>query len=497
MWRRYIPEKFQSLATKLLQPAVRSILVVTALLLFARFLGFIRQVLLYQKMDAIASDLLLSAAKIPETMATFLIMGTIISSVLPVAARIEAKSPENSQTVLSLYLVLILAVILGVILAVSAGLFVFVPEILQTVTSKDILEQYRQAGMLEDYVLVTRILLLGPSLYALQGILGVFLTMKQKFLVFASAGIFYNIGAVVTLLIFPKNSYTAVAWGMILGAASAVLAYWLVALKEGLRGWYLFWPEKFRAAWQLHRRDFWQTWKLFLPRIFLINSAVFTNLIIVYIAQNQGQITALDIALSIQAVFLVLIGAIGSVFFPDLAKVWNNPGQDSRLFWNKLFVYTEKTTLVTLVGTVFTFFTIPIIMWLFEITGKGQDNAEYITYLARVLTLGLVFQAVNEILTKYFYVRERIWQPVLVSLTGTMVQIVIILIIPHILPDAGVVASLSLIVSNLVIMLISFWLIRRDYLTTIQQGYPDHPPVETKETTTSTSKLKLLPYHKG
>lgn len=490
---KYLPIKLQPILTKILQPTVQSILIVTLLLFLARGLGFIRQILIYQKMDPIASDLLLSASKIPETITTFLIMGTIVSSVLPIASRIETKYKEDSQEKLSLYLNLILATLLTIMFGFSTILFIFTPQVLQVVTSADILNKYNEANIFEDYVLVSRIFLLGPILFASQAVLGLFLTMKKRFLVYASAGVFYNIGAVVALIFSSNNNYIAVAWGMTLGTAFAVLVYWLTALKAGYKGSYLVSPSKLLQGFRLHYTDFWQTWKLFLPRIFLIHSAVFANLIIIYIAQDQGQITALDIALSIQSVFLVLIGAIGSVFFPDLAKIWNSAQQDSRPFWNKLFSYTEKTALITLVGTIITFFAIPLVMWIFEISGKGQDNGDYIIYLARITTLSLVFQAVNEILIKYFYVRERVWQPVLVSIAGTIAQIIVTFSILNIVKDAGVITTLGLGLGNLTVMLISFWLIRTDYkkdLKTSQQNNNNSDDSHTKE-----SDIKMLPFN--
>ncbi len=458
---KILPSFLNPWIKQLFRPTVQSILLITGLLFASRFFGFIRQILIYQKMDPIASDLLLSAVKIPETIATFLIMGTIVSSVLPVASRIE--SATQSLEHLSKYLNLILFTLLSIILALISVLFVFTPQVLELVTSQEILDSYRENGIFEDYVWVTRILLSGPLLFTVQAVLGVFLTMKKRFLVYGSASVIYNLGAVLALAVSNYNDYFLVAWGMTIGAATASLVYWITALKIGLRGKYLVFPNKIIESFKIHQKDFWQTWRLFLPRIFLINGAVFANLIIIFIAQDNGQITALDIALSIQAVFLVLIGAIGAVFFPDLARLLNESKENSRPFWRKLFSYTQKTGFITFVGAVITFFAIPVVMWLFELFGRGQGNADYIVYLARIATIGLVFQAVNEILIKYFFVRERVWQPVLISVFGTIMQIVITFILLGFSLDAGAITSFALVANNLGIMLVSFWLIFGDY----------------------------------
>ncbi len=459
--QRHLPPRIYQLLSRVFEPTVQSVLIITFFLLLSRGLGFIRQILIYQKMDQISSDLLLSAVKLPETIISFLVMGTIATSVLPVASRIESKT--NDQKLLSQYFNLVLFVLLSIMLGIVAVLMVFTEPVLKFVTSTEIIQIYTNAGIFDDYVLVTRILLTGPLLFSLQSIFGVYLTMKKQFLVFSSASVIYNIGTVASLLIAKPNDYTAVALGMTAGATIASLLFWITAAKVGLQTKLLFSPTKIWQSFKIHKQDFLQTCKLFLPRIFLINGAVFANLIIIFIAQNEGQVTALDIGLSIQALFLVLIGAVGTVFFPDLAKLFHLNKTNTNPFWEKLFSYTEKVAILSLIGGVLTFVLIPLVLWFFELFGKGQDNAEYIILLARIATMGLVFQSVNEILSKYFFVRERVWQPVLISVLGTLMQLITTFLLIEINFDAGVVTAFALVVNNLVIMLVSFWLIRSDY----------------------------------
>jgi len=464
--QRHLPPKvYQLLSRELLsrvfKPTVQSVLIITFFLFLSRGLGFIRQILIYQKMDQISSDLLLSAVKLPETIISFLVMGTIATSVLPVASRIEAKT--NDQKLLSQYFNLVLFVLLSIMLVIVAILMVFTESVLKFLTSTEIIQLYTNSGIFDDYILVTRILLTGPLLFSLQSIFGVYLTMKKQFLVFSSASVIYNIGTVASLLIAKPNDYIMVALGMTTGATIASLLFWITSTRLGLHTKLLLSPTKMWQSFKYHKQDFFQTCKLFLPRIFLINGAVLANLIIIFIAQNEGQVTALDIGLSIQALFLVLIGAVGTVFFPDLAKLFHSSKTDTKPFWKKLFSYTEKVAILSLVGGVLTFILIPVVLWFFELFGKGQDNADYIILLARIATMGLVFQSVNEILFKYFFVRERVWQPVLISVLGTIAQLIITFLLIKINLDAGAVTAFALVVNNLIIMLISLGLIRSDY----------------------------------
>ncbi len=447
--------------SKVWHPTSQSILLITVLLLLSRGLGFIRQVLIYQKMDQLSSDLLLSSLKIPETIISFLIMGTVASSVLPVATRIEAKTKSLEKV--SDYFTLISFSLFSLVIAIITGLVIFTREVLVWVTSPEILQLYQQSGVFEDYVWVTRILLTGPLLFAIQGVFGVYLTMKKQFLVYGSASLIYNLSTILALLLSQPNDYFVVAWGMTIGAAISSGLFIFTSWKNGLQLNLLRFFRSLRGIFKEHKADFVQTVRLFLPRILVLNGAVLANLIIVFIAQDKGQITALDIGLSIQALFLVLISAVGTVFFPDLAKLFHSTSGDLQAFWRKLFQYTEKVALLAWAGSIITFVCIPLVMWLFELFGKGQDNASYIILLARVATLGLLFQSINEILGKYFFVRERVWQPVLISISGTLVQLASIFWLLQMNWDAGVATALALVFNNLAIMIVSLYLILVDY----------------------------------
>jgi len=447
--------------SKVWHPTSQSILLITFLLLLSRGFGFIRQVLIYQKMDQLSSDLLLSSLKIPETIISFLIMGTVASSVLPVATRIEAKTKSLNKV--SDYFTLISFSLLALLMIIIVSLVIFTREVLIWVTSPEILQLYQQSGVFEDYVWVTRILLTGPLLFAIQGVFGVYLTMKKQFLVYGSASLIYNLSTVLALLFARPNDYFVVAWGMTIGAAVSSGLFIFTSWKNGLQLNLFRFFGSLRGIFKEHKADFVQTVRLFLPRILVLNGAVLANLIIIFIAQDKGQITALDIGLSIQALFLVLISAVGTVFFPDLAKVFNSTNGDLQAFWRKLFQYTEKVALLAWGGSIVTFVCIPLVMWLFELFGKGQDNASYIILLAQVATLGLLFQSINEILGKYFFVRERVWQPVLISISGTLVQLASIFWLLQMNWDAGVVTALALVFNNLAIMVVSLYLILLDY----------------------------------
>ena len=161
-----------------LSPITLPVLTITFFTFFSRFLGFVRQYLILRNLTEIDSDLLLSANKIPETISVVLLMGTIYSSVLPIASRIESKdrNEENLSSYLNL-ITLSLVLLIGVLSVLG---IIFTPQLLQLTwfTSPKIWVIAQQKNLVDDYILASRILFLFPLTFAVQAIWGVFITLK-------------------------------------------------------------------------------------------------------------------------------------------------------------------------------------------------------------------------------------------------------------------------------------------------------------------------------
>jgi peptidoglycan biosynthesis protein MviN/MurJ (putative lipid II flippase) len=355
---------------------------------------------------------------------------------------------------------LVLGILCGVIVILDVLILLFTRQFLELTTSQQIMQNFANKGLLDDYVKITQIMLLFPLGLAVQSIFGVFLTLKKRFFVYSWAGIIYNAGTILGILLSGYNGLYQVAWGMILGMWATVLVYAISSYQAGLK---LVWTwGSTSKLWQNCQQDLVDTWKTFIPRIFVFNGVLTAGFLINLIATNNGQITYFDIGLSIQEVFLTISSSIATVFFPDLAKLWNRADLDREVFWNKLNKYVRIVTLVSMGGVVVTLILSPVVVRIFEILGKGQNNGDYIIMIARFSTLSLVFQSVNEILSKYFYVRERVWQPVILSLGGSVAQILLTMSLLLTGLDAGIITCLGLAANNLVIWLWSFYLIHQD-----------------------------------
>jgi peptidoglycan biosynthesis protein MviN/MurJ (putative lipid II flippase) len=312
---------------------------------------------------------------------------------------------------------------------------------------------------------VTRILLLGPLFFASQSVLGVFLNLKDRFVVYSWAGVVANAFSIVGILAAGRNGYISTAWGMMLGTLATVIIYLFEAHRLGLRSRLLDLFARRNYWWSKLKADYFQTWRMFLPRILIINGTVLANFLMVKLAKEQGQITALDFGLSIQEIFFTIVASASTVFFSDYAKFINDTNTTLSQRWRKLRQYLLGVAGVAIIGSLITIVAAPLVMFIFRQLGPGQgdDQANYIILIARVSVLALVFQSLNEILAKYLHAKERVWQPVWLSIISSIVQVIGVLILVSMGLDVALAVCLGLFLGSMTLTLGSYFILRADW----------------------------------
>ena len=405
-------------------PEMKSVAIVSFFLFFSRFLGFCRGLIIYQRMDQVSSDLLYTSISIPDVISFFLILGTIANSVLPVASRIQKRDQVQSLHYINL-ITLTLTLVLGLLISI---VFIFTEGILLRFTSPQVWQDFADAGLIQDYINITRILLLMPLFFSAQSVLGVFLTIKKRFFVYSLSGLLYNLGTIFGLLLTNPTNYYLVAWGMVLGSLLGLSVFLVESYRFGLKPplqSLRYFKHNFRQV----KKELIQTWAYFLPRMLTIPGMLVATLLIKNVATGaNGSISAFEYGTSIQNAFLTVIMSMGAVFFPDLARLLSKDKQDTQTlaFWRKLWLFGLYTALFAFLGSVFVFIIGAwFVVFLFEIFGKGQDNADMIILVAKISSIGFVFQALAESLSKYFYVKENFWHPFIIDNLAVVVQVVI------------------------------------------------------------------------
>ncbi len=480
-------EKFLNLSKKIILRFTKSktnlsILIIAFFTFISKGLGFLRQIIIYQKLDPITSDLLLASDRIPNLLIQLLISGALISSILPIASDIlnNYKSSNNSDLNtkdnnikdkkvnlknLNQYLNLILLIVISSLIFISSLVWIFLEPILHLnwVTSKQIIELFSQKVILSDYYLTTRILLLGPIFFGIQAVLNVFIFIKQRFWIYSLAGPIYNIGFILGLLIGnSQNVAYTTSLGSIIALFITTLIYYYDSYKHGFRINLQIFKFNFNLLIKIYqklKKQFTLTAFSFLSRILVLDTAVVGSYLIGSIAIFGGEITAVEIGLSISGTFFVILTSQIIVAFPQMALAKKNQIK----FWNIFRLNLKKTIIWTLFISFLGLIFIPILMQILDFLGKTSQNQKAIILAAQITTFGLVFRSIRLIIEKYFFVINKILLPVYLSLISLIFQISLTFILHINKIDPVFNISLGLVITNIIYVFIASYFVYQDW----------------------------------
>ncbi len=457
-----LKNKFQRIIKN---PAIISVGLVSALYLFSRIMGLGRTILISKNLDKISSDIFLKADFIPNQLSSILLMGTIISSVLPIATRLLQKdklTKAEDYTKTYNYFNLVSFLILSILIVIIILCQFFLEPLLRLVTDSETYTRYETLGKLDEFIFAARVLLLTPINFAIQALFGVLLNLKNRFNIFAVAGVVTNFGAISGVLVATSTNFITLPIGMLLGGFISCLIYIYYAVKDGYRFPsnifdFVYWSKLFK----IYSKELIDTAKVFLPRIFLIDGFLVSYAAMATFKTPDGQITAFDFATSIQGAFYILISSIGIILFPNISRIVNDKTVGTKKFWDKIHGYL-KTTII--LGFVVSILAIPgsyLVIKIFESFGKlqGVEQNAYIILLTSVSSFRLFFMAIKEVLDKVFYSRESKYLPIGLSVIANVVQVVFIWSLAQNY-DVGVVASVGLMVYYAVWVILALFRVR-------------------------------------
>jgi putative peptidoglycan lipid II flippase len=435
------------------KPNVAASVIVFAALLVSRALGLLRQILVLNRMDANIADLFVASLFIPDTITAVLIIGTIISSVLPVITRIEKNKPELAAAYLNWFTY----IMCGLILLISLIGAILTEQLLK-VTGYETWLRFANDGLSDQYVYLSRIFLIGPFFFTLTAILGLFLQLKRRFLIYSLSGIFYNIAGILPLLLFGRNPYVEVAVGHMFGVFITILVYYIDARKQGWRTVHL---KVLTAQWPKVKQDIILTWKALLPRLFLFEAVFIATFLLRNLNTSNGDLISFDIGLAVQSGLFIVITSLDTVFFPKLSQLFQDK-INPNAFWSELKRVVLGVGCISLVVCMFTNILAVNIEPILLFFGKDVSNIRSIILVAQVSSVALIFNSLKLIIGKYFFIHERIWQPVVLSVAAISLQIVSSTIMDQFELMPLVNVSLSLSIYGLVWLMVAYYFIWQD-----------------------------------
>lgn len=274
--------------------------------LLSRLLGLLRDRLLVSHFGiGPETDAYTAAFRLPEALFTLLVSGAFAVAFIPVFTEKLQKQQEKSAWELASILLNLLTTVTLVIGVVA---FIFADQLTTLIAPG--FDQVRHDLTVD----LTRIMLITPFLFAISSLWGSIAQSFNRFVIFALASVFYNLGIIFGIVFLsPDYSIYGVAYGVVLGALlQAVLQIaGLIGLGYRHKLIFNFWS-----------RDTRKVINLMIPRSIDQGIDQFSYIIETIIGSRlaTGSLTALYYANNLKNVPLVLIGnAIATAAFPTMA----------------------------------------------------------------------------------------------------------------------------------------------------------------------------------
>ncbi len=268
-------------------------------------LGLIRNRLLASHFGAGSQlDIYFASLRIPDFLATVLIMGSLSVAVIPLFNQYRSRAPEEGwQFISALFRWLaFFLVILAVILAIIA------PWLTKLIAPGFHLEQQAQMTMM------VKIMLLSPILLGFSMVISSVLQSLRHFLMSSLAPIFYNVGIISGIIwLVPRFGLMGLAWGVVLGS--------FLHLSIQLPAFFAchFQYKKFFTDQRKAIREFL---KLGLPRTIGVTASQINILVMTALASalSAGSISVYNFSADISQALTRLIGvSFTTAAFPILA----------------------------------------------------------------------------------------------------------------------------------------------------------------------------------
>ena len=387
--------------------------ILLAVLTFGAYLaGLVRDRIFARTYGAGAElDAYNAAFVLPELLLDVLVAAGLTAPFVPVFTTLRRDVPGDeapfAQTVLTLAI--------SVMTVASILLFFLAPATIAIIAPG--FDAPTQALYLDLF----RLMLLTPILFAASITLGEILVAERRFLFYALAPILYNVGIVVgTVTLHDRIGIYAAAVGAILGAA----------LHLGIRVVGMFRSSvRMRPRLRLRMPALREFLRLMVPKMIAHPIEPITFLFFTNVASTlaAGSVTALSFARNFQSVPVALVGvAISLAAFPSLSSVWASGDRNAfgRLVRTNLLTIGTLTILAAIGLAIVGPIAIEVLL------GGGAFDAEDVALTAAVLTafaIAVPFDALGHLTARGLYATHNTVLPVLASLAGFGVTVVITL----------------------------------------------------------------------
>ncbi len=423
-------------------------LIVSVFGILSRILGLLRDRILsahYGAGDIL--DVYYAAFRIPDFIFELLIVGSFSAAFIPVFTRLRVrdKYEESWQLVQDLLLLFTISISFLAFVAI-----ILAPQLMHIIAPGFTKEK------IELSVKFIKIMLISPVFLATSAIIGGVLVSLKRFVLYASAPIFYNIGIIIGItLIVPylNGDPIGLAWGVVLGAFFH-FAIHLIALRG------TDWKFKFPSLFFYKNPNVKNVLHLMIPRVFGGASNQISLIFITMFASGlaSGSLVVFTFAQNIQSVILGLVGtSFALAVFPSLSIKYAKGDME------KFATLLDKTLRRIL------YYSIPmsVLFWILRVQivrviyGAGHFDwkaTNITTQVLGILLISAFAQAVIPLLARSFYAMGNTRVPVYVAIFSQVVNFLFIalLIKEYKINAIAIAFTVSILVNAIVLFFIMY-----------------------------------------
>lgn len=406
--------------------------VIAAFSLVSKVFGLVRDRILAGEFGAgDALDMYNAAFRIPDTIFNLLIVGALSASFVPVLSEYFYKGDKKRAWEITNN---ILNIFLAAIAAISVVLALTTPYLLKFVIPGWSGEKFQTT------VTLTQIMFLSPVFLSVSSIMSGILQSAKRFVVYAAAPIFYNIGIIIGAVVFAKIFALGV-YGLVLGVILGSALHFFIQLPAVLSLGY-------RHRFYFDYRDpvIKKIFRLMLPRSLSLGVGQVNLFVITLVASTlaTGSLTIFNFAFNIQSIFFSLIGvSFGVAAFPTISAYFASgqkekfAGTFSRTFREIVFLIIPATAYLIIFKTE--------IVRLILGTGKFDYPAIVLTERTlEFLAIGLTAQALISLVVRAFWAAGDTKTPFYTSLFGMAINAIAAVWFSRSLGVAGLAIAFSL-----------------------------------------------------
>ncbi|MDO8523655.1 MAG: lipid II flippase MurJ [bacterium] len=270
--------------------------------------------------------------------------------------------------------------------------------------------------VLDNTILLSRIILIQPILLGLSSIATSLLQVMRQFVIYALAPILYNVGIIVGAVFFyPLWGIPGLAWGVVFGAALHLAAQVVPILGHA--------RHLVRPTLATLRSSIIEVAMPSMPRALALSAQQILLLVFTGIASAAavGTVSAFSFALNLQSVPLTVIGiSYAVVVFPALAALV--VAGDSEGFVRELWASVRHVIFWTMPAITLVIVLRAHIVRL--ILGSGEFSWSDTRLTAAILALfavSLISQSVILIFSRAYYAAQKVRVPIFVNIGAAVV----------------------------------------------------------------------------